>query len=209
MSGEKLQYISQGNGETHIENIREACEAGVKWVQLRVKNEPLEKVTEMANRAREVCNEFGATLIINDHARVAAASRADGVHLGKNDQSPEEARKQLESGQLVGGTANTFEDIQSLVRMGVDYVGLGPFRFTSTKEKMSPILGLEGYRAIMKQCEVADITVPVIAIGGIQLDDIPAIMETGVQGIAIASLINQAKDKPAMVQEIYKKLSDE
>lgn len=208
MRTEKLYYISQENGQTHVENIREACESGVKWVQLREKNQPVEKVEEIAYEVRKICEAFGAMLIINDYPDIARSSKAHGVHLGKKDQSPAVARNLLGLDRIIGGTANTFEDIQSLVQMGVDYVGLGPFRFTATKEKLSPILGLGGYRKILSQCEQAGIQVPVIAIGGITLDDIPSIMETGVSGIAIASLINDATDKKEVVQEILKKLSN-
>ncbi|MEM9339554.1 MAG: thiamine phosphate synthase [Bacteroidota bacterium] len=206
---EKLQYISQETDRTHLQNIREACEAGVKWVQLRVKNQSTEHVTKMASEAREICQSFGATLIINDHPDVAASSRANGVHLGKKDPSPEEARKLVGTDRIIGGTANTFEDLVSLVRMGVDYIGLGPFRFTATKEKLSPVLGLAGYQSIMDRCKEAAIQVPVIAIGGIVPEDIPAIMKTGVSGIAIASLINHSTDKRKTVQELLNALQDE
>ncbi|WP_338088442.1 thiamine phosphate synthase [Maribacter zhoushanensis] len=182
-----LHYISQGKTpQEHLENIQKACTSGVELVQLRLKNQSEKVVHETAIQAREITAKYQTRLIINDYYKVAAAVKADGVHLGKTDTSPITARKVLASWQIIGGTANTLEDCEALIAKKVDYIGLGPFKFTETKENLSPVLGLNGYLTILEELNTS---VPIIAIGGIIADDITAIMKTGVHGIAISGEI--------------------
>ncbi len=203
----KLQYISQESvGKTHVENILEACKAGVSWVQLRVKNKPIDEVEAIAIEAKRVCEMFKAKIIMNDHVDLALKLNFDGVHVGKNDMPSKEAREILGKNKIVGGTANTMDEVREHVANGVDYVGVGPFRFTSTKDNLSPILGLTGYHDLMVQCQKDGIDIPVIAIGGIKNEDITAIQRQGTHGIAVASLITDATDKDKIVKEIYKNL---
>ena len=169
-----------------------ACQGGVRWVQLRVKNQPYDAWKQLALDTQAVCRRHGATFIINDNPALALETGADGVHLGQQDMPPTEARALLGAGFIIGGTANTFTDIQRLAAAGVDYVGLGPFRFTSTKEKLSPILGPEGYADIMRQCRQAGLTVSIIGIGGITLADVELLFGTGLHGIAVSGGIGGA-----------------
>jgi thiamine-phosphate pyrophosphorylase len=184
------------------EHAEQACRGGVRWVQLRVKNATPDHWRQLALDTRAICQRYGATLIINDNPPLALEIGADGVHLGQQDMPAAEARALVRPGKLVGGTANTFEDIEQLVRAGVDYIGLGPFRFTTTKEKLSPILGLEGYSAIMDQCRVAGLNIPVIAIGGIQKDDVALVLSTLVHGIAVSGAIVRAADPTAAAKQL-------
>lgn len=189
----KLHYISQGNThKEHIENIQKACTSGAELVQLRLKNVSENKILKLATQAREITNHFQTRLIINDHYKIAKAIKADGVHLGKTDTCPTIARKELYSWQIIGGTANTLEDCQTLITKNVDYIGLGPFRFTETKANLSPVLGLEGYAAIIDALQTET---PVLAIGGITLEDVTAILNTGISGIAISGQITQDFDR--------------
>lgn len=189
----KLHYISQGNThKEHIENIQKACTSGSELVQLRLKNVSENKILKLATQAREITNHFQTRLIINDHYKIAKAIKADGVHLGKTDICPTIARKELYSWQIIGGTANTLEDCQTLITKNVDYIGLGPFRFTETKANLSPVLGLEGYAAIIDALQTET---PVLAIGGITLEDVTAILNTGISGIAISGQITQDFDR--------------
>ncbi|WMJ72803.1 thiamine phosphate synthase [Cytophagaceae bacterium ABcell3] len=192
-----LHYITQDHVKdfSHAQLAEVACQGGVKWVQLRTKN-AYEKDWELhASQTQAVCKKYGAKFIINDNPTLAKALKADGVHLGKTDMDPAEAREILGKGFIIGGTANDFEDILRLADANVDYIGLGPFRFTQTKEKLSPVLGLEGYQKIMDQCRINNIHIPVIAIGGIKPEDINGILKTGIHGIAVASAINLAENK--------------
>lgn len=189
-----LQFISHQNERWgYLDGIRLALEGGCRWVQLRMKGADDEEVRPIAIEAQRMCREAGATFIIDDRVSLVKELRADGVHLGKNDMPVAEARKILGDDFIIGGTANTFDDIKALHQAGADYIGCGPFRFTTTKEKLSPILGLEGYRRILTRMREEGITLPVVAIGGITSEDIPGIMQTGVTGIALSgSILNAA-----------------
>ncbi|TXC78648.1 thiamine phosphate synthase [Luteibaculum oceani] len=203
----RLHYISQAlNGYSHAEMIERALASGVDWVQLRVKNEPEDFILNQAQQARALCSRFGAKLIINDHPAVAKAVGADGVHLGLSDISVSEARKLLGAKAIIGGTCNTYEDVKRRIAEGVDYVGLGPYRFTKTKEKLSPVLGLDGYRSLMKFLGEVNPQIPVIAIGGITIEDIHPLRDAGVHGVALASLINHADAPEKVITEIKTKL---
>ncbi|MCD6018868.1 MAG: thiamine phosphate synthase [Bacteroidetes bacterium] len=200
----KLHYISQGQTpEVHIQHIASALNAGVKLVQLRLKNLSNDQYTEYAIQAKELCGKFGAQLIINDNPIVAKASSADALHLGLDDMPVSEAKK-IVSDKSVGGTANTFEHIQQRCKEGVDYIGLGPFQFTTTKEKLSPVLGVSGYTNIIQKMKAEQLTTPVYAIGGIELKDIESIIKTGVYGIAVSGLITNSNNKEHLVKEINK-----
>jgi thiamine-phosphate pyrophosphorylase len=189
----QLHYITQDiEGVNHSELALNACAAGIDWVQLRVKNRSYNEWLNIAHKTEMICRKYHAKLIINDNVVIAKAIKADGVHLGKSDMSPREARQELGNNAIIGGTANSFKDIELLSDEGIDYIGLGPFRFTSTKENLSPVLGLEGYKNIIAQCKKNGISIPIIAIGGIKIEDIKPIAETGVYGIAVASAISTA-----------------
>jgi len=204
----KLQYITgEVEGFSHPGLVFEACMAGCDWIQLRIKNMVEDKFINVAKQSLEICKEFNARLIINDNVQIAKRIGAHGVHIGKMDMDPIEARNYLGNNFLIGCSTNTFDDIFKLKDKAIDYVGLGPFRFTTTKEKLSPILGLDGLREIMKKCKEAKITIPVVAIGGIKAEDIESILDTGIHGIAVSSAISNADDKQKMTREILNKVN--
>ena len=185
----KLHYISQGQTpKEHLENIQNACAHGAELVQLRLKGLDPKKVLKAAEEAREITSHFQTRLIINDHYKIAKEVKADGVHLGNNDISPIVAKKHLGEYYFVGGTANTLQDCEALIAKKIDYIGLGPFRFTKTKENLSPVLGQKGYLTILEELKT---DIPIIAIGGITLNDVPEILETGIYGIAASGEITQ------------------
>ena len=205
----KLHYISQGKTpQEHLENLRRMCLAGADWVQLRLKNEAFEVVLETAVAAKEICDTFGVKLIINDHPEVAKKAGAHGVHLGKEDSCPLETRKILGPGKIIGGTANTAEDCEALLQKKVDYIGLGPFRFTRTKKNLSPVLGIEGYQKVLRTIGKSGRSIPVIAIGGITPSDIPALTAAGVHGIAVSGWLTSQAHPEQMFREIIKQFSE-
>jgi thiamine-phosphate pyrophosphorylase len=198
----KLQYISQGTTTTEqLNNIRQALEGGCKWIQLRHKIATASELTILAEEVKKLCTDHNATFIINDHPHIAKAVDADGVHLGLTDISIAEAKKIIGTNKIIGGTANTLEDILQRVKEGCSYVGLGPFRFTTTKEKLSPILGLQGYTDIMAVLIQRRISIPVYAISGILLEDIESIMQTGIHGVAVSGIITNHPDKKLLVEQ--------
>ncbi len=204
----KIQYISHGDTvEEQKTNILNALEAGCKMIQLRFKKGAKEEILEVAKQVRTWCTYGSALLIINDSIEITKEVKADGVHLGLTDTSIEEARKVLGSSKIIGGTANTLEDVIRRIHEKCDYVGLGPLRFTSTKEKLSPLLGFEGYQRIIKELENLGLVIPIYAIGGIVQSDVQLLKRTGVYGIAVSGMISEASDRSTLVSEIDKTLN--
>jgi thiamine-phosphate pyrophosphorylase len=165
-----------------------------------------DELIQLAREIQVLCYKKQAKLIINDNIELTKLLYADGVHLGLTDTPIAEAREYLGNDFIIGGTANTFEDVVKHYKASADYVGLGPFTFTETKKNLSPVLGIEGYQSILQKCKEAKIDIPIIAIGGIELEDISAIMQTGVSGIAISGLITKSHRKKELVTEINKYL---
>ncbi len=200
-----LQFITHYNNRyDYLGGAMEALEGGCRWIQLRVKGLSDFEVEPLAQIVRDECREYGATFIIDDRVELVRSVGADGVHLGKNDMSISEARKILGSEAIIGGTANTLADIVELNEQGANYIGLGPFRYTTTKDGLSPILGLEGYREIITESRAQGIELPIVAIGGITKADIEQIMACGVSGVALSGTILSAEspkaDTAALVQ---------
>ena len=200
-----IQFISHHNERfSYLDGIRLALEGGCRWIQLRMKGAPDEEARDAALQAQALCQEHHATFIIDDRVALAREIHADGVHLGKKDMPVTEARQILGRQAIIGGTANTIDDIKRLCRDGADYIGCGPFRFTTTKEGLSPILGLDGYRTIMREMGQLGLHTPLVAIGGITAADIPDLMATGISGIAISGAVLSADDPAAEMGRLLK-----
>ncbi|MCD6012916.1 MAG: thiamine-phosphate pyrophosphorylase [Flavipsychrobacter sp.] len=198
----KLQFIT-----TNPRLAEQACLGGINWIQLRLKNTPDDEFISIAREVQAVCRQFNATFIINDNVTMAFNLQADGVHLGKEDMSPDVARQLLGRNFIVGCTANTIEDVTYLSSKPINYIGLGPYRFTSTKQKLSPILGIEGYRNIFAQLQQRQInTPPVIGIGGITHNDIPELLATGLHGVAVSGAISGAANITLAAQQLKNSL---
>lgn len=209
----KLQYISQGSDYNHqLNNIYRALDAGCDWIQLRYKNHQEMSTVYVAEKIKTLCQKYHATFIINDFVEIAKEVEADGVHLGLDDMPIADARKILGPDKIIGGTANTLEHVLQRIEEKCDYVGLGPFRYTSTKEKLSPILGLEGYQKIInelkKKSDTEHVEVPIFSIGGIELNDIESLVEAGIYGVAVSGMITNAVDKKEIVTQINTRLYD-
>ena len=188
-----IQFITHTNDRyDYLDGVQMALEGGCRWIQLRMKDASKEEILKTAESTRKLCRQYNAVFILDDYVELVERTGADGVHLGKNDMPIDEARRLLGKDRIIGGTANTFEDIKRINSAGADYIGCGPFRFTTTKKKLSPILGLDGYKRIIEQMNAYRINLPVIAIGGILLPDVSDIMQTGVSGIAVSGAILNA-----------------
>jgi thiamine-phosphate pyrophosphorylase len=198
----RLQFLTFDTEElSHAQQAELACAGGIRWVQCRMKSGTDDQRLAETSAVKTITDRYGATLIINDDVRLAQAIGADGVHLGKTDMDITHARDILGDEVIIGGTANTVADILSLAAKKADYIGLGPYRFTPTKQLLSPILGTAGYRNILNELSAEGISIPVIAIGGIRLEDIPLLQGTGVHGIAISSAIYHSPDITAAARE--------
>ena len=200
-----IQFITHSNNRYgYVGGARLALEGGCRWVQLRMKEATEAEFMAAAAEIGRLCKEHGATFVLDDHVEWVEKTGADGVHLGKNDMPIDEARKILGSDKIIGGTANTFEDVERLYRQGADYIGCGPFRFTTTKKNLSPVLGLEGYQHIVDQMKSHGINLPIVAIGGILESDIKSILATGVSGIAVSGGILNAENPAEEMQRFLK-----
>lgn len=190
-----IQFITHENQRFgYVEGAEMALRGGCKWVQLRMKDATDNKFLSIGRKVAVLCRSYNATFLLDDRVHLVTELDADGVHLGKNDMPISEARRILGNEKIIGGTANTFADVQHLAAQGADYIGCGPFRYTPTKRNLAPILGLEGFQNILKQMQQAGISLPLIAIGGIVSTDIAALWGIGVSGIAVSGAVLGAAD---------------
>ena len=200
----RLQFITHYTETySYIDSLRIALEGGCRWIQLRMKEAEESLLEKTAITVQQMCKDYGATFIIDDHVLLTKKIKADGVHLGKNDMPIAEARKILGDSFIIGGTVNSFEDILfHLQEATPDYFGCGPFRFTFTKKNLAPILGFDGYKNIIQKMKEMNIRIPLVAIGGICKGDIPELLQRGVNGIALSGSILHADDPIREMEEI-------
>ena len=203
-----VQFITHCNERySYLDSVRLALDGGCRWIQLRMKGATDADVRPVAIEVQRLCRDAGATFIIDDRVELVRQIEADGVHLGLHDMPIAEARRQLGADYIIGGTANTFADVKAHYQASANYIGCGPFRFTTTKERLSPLLGLEGYRNIIDQMHQQHIDLPIIAIGGIEVEDIPALLQVGVTGIALSGVVLRADDPVGKMKQIINTIS--
>lgn len=188
-----VQYITRDDASlSHSEQVRLMYENGVSWVQIRMKNVSDSVLLSEAEKSMAFATEFNGTLIINDNIEIAKKVAAHGVHIGLNDCSVEQAREYLGDETIIGATANTFEHVQKHVADNVNYIGLGPYKFTNTKKNLSPVIGVEGYTEIVAQMQHAGIEMPVVAVGGITMEDITLLKNIGLHGVAMSKALMES-----------------
>lgn len=190
-----LQFVTS---EPHLPLAEAALRGGCRWVQLRMKDASPQERLLTAKAFVELCRHYGAVAIIDDDVEVCRLSGADGVHLGRDDMAPDEARRLLGPDAVIGATVNRADDLRRLAGQPVDYIGIGPFRYTSTKKNLAPLLGLDGIAALAARASVA-----AVAIGGIEAEDVAAIMASDtIAGVAVSGAIAHAADPEAATAAI-------
>lgn len=204
LTAHMVQFITDGTPEQCVQQTREAIKGGIRWVQLRMKDAAAETVKSTALEILPLCRRSGAIFIVNDHPQLALEIGADGVHLGKNDMPPAEARRLLGPEAIIGATANSLDDIKRVSREPIDYIGLGPLHFTGTKKNLADVLGIGGVSSVLDYMRCNDIDIPVVVIGGITVDDIPAVIKAGADGVAVSGAIAHASD----IAEAARKFTD-
>lgn len=197
-----IQYISQGDTpQEQLYHIESVLDAGQRWIQFRFKDTLTSIRWKTAEQVKNLCDTYQATLIINDHIDLALAIDADGVHLGLQDTSIATARVLLPH-KIIGGTANTLSDVRQRIAEGCDYIGLGPLRYTSTKKNLSPLLGFKGYETLLNTLTIEEKKTPIVAIGGITLEDITALKQLGLAGVALSNLLHQSQYPQPIIQQL-------
>jgi len=171
---------------SHAEQTRRLCAAGARWIQLRMKQAPHEEWLATAREVVRICRKASAVCIVNDSIEVALAAAADGVHLGKLDHDWRAARAMLGPERILGGTINNMEDVErAKAAESLDYVGVGPWRFTANKKNLAPLLGHSGVHQLI----VALRGLPAWIIGGIEVSDLSAAKSVGAAGVAVSSAL--------------------
>jgi len=204
---EHLHFITHDiDTLTHIEQTQLACEAGAKWVQYRCLTKDDEALLAEINVIAEICDDWGATLIVTNHIHLNRKADIQGFHIEDMDADFLALREQLGEDITIGGSANTVEGLIRLAAEGADYAGYGPFNLSTTKPNDFPLLGISGYAAMMSVIKEKEIILPVLAVGGVTLDDVDALMETGIFGIAASSAINQSENMKYAYQDFYDKV---
>lgn len=173
---------------TLMDQVKEALEGGITFLQLREKHLSKEEFIKEAREMKELSKEYKVPFVINDNIEVALAVDADGVHIGQDDMSVEEARKLLGEDKIIGVSAHNVEEAIKAQKGGADYLGVGAVCATSTKKDANVVSKEE----IKKICHTVEI--PVVAIGGIKKENIKTLEETDVDGVAVVSAIFAAKD---------------
>lgn len=180
-----------------------ACEASANWVQYRCMTKPEDELIDEINEIAEICDDWGATLIITNHYELLDRVDAQGVHIEDLDADLLTIRKIIGEDKTLGASATNLDDLLKIQSLGVvDYCGYGPFAYTDTKANDKPLLGYNGYRLLEK----APVTIPVIAVGGVQLQDVEQLLQTGIYGIAVSSAVNLSPDPAGALKEFYRKL---
>jgi len=187
---------------SHLEQAKIACKAGVNWIQYRCLTKSDIELIHEINKVAAICDDWGATLIITDHYHLLDKVDAQGVHIEAMNTDLAAVRNQIGDEKTLGASAISFEDIQRINLTGVaDYIGCGPFNFTRTKINNHPLLGIEGYSNIIKQMTDKGITIPLLAVGGITVNDVKVLLETGIHGIAVSAAVNLAKDPASVIKD--------
>mgnify|MGYP003328596250 CR=1 FL=1 len=206
MKFERIQFITDNsNADELFSKVRSALIHGVRWIQYRNKTSADDIKLIEALQLKKICDEFSATLIINDSIELCMESRAHGVHLGKNDMKISEARKILGNEFIIGGSTNSFEDVLQCVHEGADYAGIGPFRFTATKNNLNPILGRAGFEKIMTAYKERNLSLPLFAIGGVMESDVGFFINLGIYGVAVSSMIASSNNISSSVKSLKEK----
>jgi len=197
-----LQFLTQDlPSQTHIGLAKVVLDAGVRWIQYRTKAKLTQEMLVEAEKIKLLCCEYQSRLIINDNVFVAKEVDADGVHLGESDMPVSEARIRLGTNKIIGATVHSIFDLERLKDESIDYFGLGPFRYTSTKENIKTPIGLQGLKQVVNYTLKHAIHTPIVAIGGILVSDLKDIFRTKIHGVAVAGAISMANNQELAVKE--------
>lgn len=202
---QKTMFITPNKTtEEIIKECTVVLQEGIRFIQLRMKGVANDKVLEVAKHIRPICDKHCAILTIDDKIELLESKLFDGVHLGKNDMPIKQAKQITKNKYLLGATCNTIFDVENAIKDGADYLGIGPYKYTTTKQNLAPILGLEGYKNIIEYMRNKNLNIPIYAIGGITLEDLQQLKNIGIHGVALSGTISTATNKQSIIKEILK-----
>lgn len=204
----KFHYLTQDlPNRSHVEQTQIACQAGANWIQYRCFSKEDDALIEELYQIASICDDWGTTLILTDHCHLLDKVDAQGVHIENMQADFAMIREQVGEEKTLGASANSMADIQRIHSSGsVDYIGCGPFGVTTTKPNDHALLGLQGYRGILSEMQKFNINIPVLAVGGIKIEDTEGLLATGIYGIAVSGRVNMAADPAQALREFYKKV---
>ena len=186
---------------SHVELTKLAIRGGADTIQFRQKTGVTREIIEIAQKLKQICTDSGVAFIVNDRVDIAIAAGADGVHLGQDDFPLPLARKLLGEDRILGGSAVTLEEARKCLTEGADYIGFGPVFPTASKEDAGPVTGIN----LLKQV-VETIPLPIIAIGGISVENTPEVIQAGSHGIAVISAVCCQENPEQATRALYKAL---
>ena len=201
---EQLHYITHDIPHlTHIEQVQLACEAGAKWIQYRCLSKADDELLTDINEIAAICDDWGTTLIVANHIHLNGKADIQGFHIEDMDADFIALRKQVGDDFTLGGSANTLEGLIRIAKEGADYAFLGPFAASETKPNSYPPITVVHYKSITDELKKSGEDLPVLAIGGIKIYGVEALMQTGIYGIAVSGAINFADDFIEAYQDFY------
>lgn len=205
-----LQFITNEHSVVSPEKqILDSIEGGCRWIQIRLKEASDEDIKNLFFKIRDKAKETLTTVIINDRVELAKSLGEEGVagvHLGREDMAPAQARLLMGPEAIIGVTAHSYEEVVANKGLDIDYVGVGPYAFTETKKNLAPELGLAGMAEIMLRLKEIHWEVPCVAVGGIRLEDVKPLLEVGMNGIAVSSAIADSGNIDETVRAFLKEL---
>ncbi|MET4082361.1 thiamine-phosphate pyrophosphorylase [Pedobacter sp. UYP30] len=192
---EKFQFITHDiPHRSHIEQATLACEAGAKWIQYRCLSKTDEELLKDINAIAAICDDWGSTLIVTDHVHLAGKADIQGFHIEAMDADFIALRKKLGNDLTLGGSVNTLNNLLRMAKTGADYFGFGPFAETKTKPNDYPFISLAAYKEAVEKFKELNLDLPIFAVGGVELKDVPALMKTGIYGVAVSHALNFTND---------------
>ncbi len=204
----KFHYLTQDlPNRSHVEQTQIACQAGANWIQYRCFSKEDDALIEELHQIASICDDWGSTLVLTDHYHLLDKVDAQGVHIENMQADLGSIREQISDEKTLGASANSIEDIQRIYSSGfADYIGCGPFGVTATKPNNHPLLGIRGYEHIVTEMRKLNIDIPVLAVGGIKIEDTESILATGIYGIAVSGGVNRTADPAQALKDFYKKI---
>ena len=203
----QFHYLTQDiPHRSHLEQVNLACDAGAKWIQYRCLSKTDDEMLEELHPIASVCDDWGTTLIITNHFHLVALADIQGVHIEDMNADLAAIRNIIGDDKTLGASANTFEQIKNHIQNGADYIGCGPFGHTDTKPNQSAHWGVVGYQNMVETLKAENLEIPLIAAGGVQLQNVTALINTGIYGVAVSAAVNLSENPKEAYKAIHQLL---